>query len=213
MSRRRRRPRKSDDSAPAPDSSEESSPIVRHTELIAAAFLLLGAAAIIGVVLLVSGGGDGADGDSVQATQPPAATVPGASPGLVSATDLEFITELARLSIESLPAGEWPNLYDDFTSSFQAGCSLEEFTEAGQRGAVAQGTNLELLAFVSLEVVDNTGGLVRTRVLGEITGKSQYLTEEFFQQENGAWKIAHPPGITEGCGAFNQITPTPSPPA
>jgi hypothetical protein len=41
----------------------------------------------------------------------------------------ERLIQLARDSIELLPAGRWPELYDQFTREFQDRCTREEFTQ------------------------------------------------------------------------------------
>ena len=135
------------------------------------------AAAVVVLVLFVFGGGDGGDGHDIEA--------------------------LARHSIEVLPAGEWPSLYNSFTSEFQARCSREEFTKAGQEGAIALGDDLQFLRFMRIEDLAINGPNGRAVIVGEILGKpgSVYKRRALFLKVNGEWKLA-PVSDSKGCQAF-----------
>jgi len=178
--------------------------------LIAAAALVLGAFALIGGILLFVGP-TGTDDPG------PSPTLSGAPSGSLSATatqaafpivpqnpDEQAINELARLSIDLLPLGQWPDLYDDFTTEFQDRCTLEEFTQAGVDAAEGLEENLSLLAFKGLRELNITDGSARAVVVGELRGQSEYEIEAFFVLENGVWKISPAPGST-GCSSFNRL--------
>jgi hypothetical protein len=180
-------------------------PLIGRTELIAAGFLIAGVFAVIGVILLAGSGDDDDNGEAVQGSPTNAAPTPTPGPPFTGApADVEAIEELARQSIELLPAGQWPSLYDDFVAEFQARCTLEEFTAAGEEGAAAQGTDLPNLRYVRMEPLTTAGTDVRGIIVGEITGKTEYRIETYFRQEAAVWKIAPAPGTT-GCSAFNRV--------
>ena len=186
-------------------SASDNPPLIGRTELIAAGFLIAGVFAVIGVILLAGSGDDDGDDEAVQAS--PTTAAPTATPGppfTGPPEDVQAIEELARQSIELLPAGQWPSLYDDFVADFQARCTLEEFTAAGEEGAAAQGTDLPNLRFVRLEPLTTAGTDVRGIIVGEITGKTEYRIEAFFREEAAVWKIAPAPGTT-ACSAFNRV--------
>jgi hypothetical protein len=114
------------------------------------------------------------------------------------------IEALARRSIEVLPAGQWPSLYDDFTPEFQQRCPRQEFAAGGARNATELGNDLPLLGYKRLDQVIVTGDSASAVVYGEIRGKSDYSVEAAFQRIDGAWKLAPAPN-TEGCAAFNRL--------
>ncbi|SRR6266545_1183028 len=150
---------------------------------------------VVGVVVL-SGGSDGAQ-DGVGA---PSVSAPLFSP---SSPDEVAIAALARNSIEVLPRGEWPSLYESFTAEYQERCPRDEFVAAGEAGAAEQGDNLPLLGFVGLEAVVIEGETATAVIVGEIRGASQYRVSGAFQKVDGTWKLA-PAAGTEGCAAFNR---------
>ena len=118
-----------------------------------------------------------------------------------TASDEEAIRTLARKSIEVLPAGQWPSLYDSFTSEFQLRCPREEFDQAGVDAAVQLGADLRLLRFIRLESLTMNGSSAQAVITGEIAGQDEYQVQVAFQREDSAWKIAPLPG-TQGCQAF-----------
>jgi len=153
-----------------------------------------------------------ATGDGGATTSPGAATTsPGGettSPGAATTdavqpagSDEEAIQSLARRSIEVLPAGQWPSLYDSFTSEFQQRCSREQFDQVGEDSAAQLGDDIKLLRFKRTEGVTIEGLTAQAVIVGEIVGQSEYQIQAAFQKENGAWKIAPAPG-TQGCAAF-----------
>ena len=122
-----------------------------------------------------------------------------------STPDELAIEALARRSIEVLPAGEWPSLYEDFTPEFQQRCPRQEFIDGGARSASELGANLPLLAYKRLEQVSVTGETATAVIVGEIRGQSEYSIQAAFQRVDGVWKLA-PEASTEGCAAFAQIS-------
>jgi hypothetical protein len=175
---------------------------------------------LVGIALLASngtGGGGAASSDGGATTTPGDATTPGGatspssatSPGGGTATeapqpgtsDEEAIQSLARRSIEVLPAGQWPSLYDSFTSEFQQRCPREEFDQAGEDAAIQLGDDLRLLRFKRTEDIIIEGTTAQAVIVGEIVGQSEYQIQAAFQMEDGDWKIAPAPD-TQGCEAF-----------
>jgi len=171
--------------------------LIRPRELIILA--VLGGALLAGFLafLLLRGG----DGDSS-----PSAV---ASPLVPTTPDEIAIESLARQSVESLPRGEWPLLYDSFTPEFQQRCSREEFVAAGEAGAQEQGDQLPLIRFVRLEDVVFEGDTAKGVIVGEIAGQTEYRLRSAYQKVDGAWKLAPTDG-TEGCQSFDRL-PTPAP--
>jgi hypothetical protein len=180
----------------------------------AAAGLLTGFVLLfVGIALLASDGTGGVttspDGGQAASdggtTTSPADTAisPGATTDAVQpvASDEEAIQSLARRSIEVLPAGQWPSLYDSFTSEFQQRCSREGFDQAGEDAATQLGDDLRLLRFKRTESVTIEGSTAQAVIVGEIVGQDEYQIQATFLKEDGAWKIAPAPN-TEGCEAF-----------
>ena len=118
-------------------------------------------------------------------------------------SDEESIESLARRSIEVLPAGEWPSLYDSFTSEFQQRCPLVEFVQAGADSATELGDDLQFLRFKRVENVAVEGENARAEIVGEIGGQpdSEYKLRALFRKEDGDWKLT-PVADSEGCQAF-----------
>jgi hypothetical protein len=179
-----------------------------------AGFVLL----FVAIAQLASGGG----GDSGAAaggggTLPPASGVGTSPAGLATGTGTatagaqptvggeEAIPTLARRSIEVLPAGQWPSLYDSFTSEFRQRCSREQFAQAGVDAAAQLGDNLRLLRFKRTENITIEGSTAQAVVVGEIAGQSEYKIQSAFQIEDGVWKIA-PASGTQGCEAFGRLS-------
>jgi len=161
-----------------------------------------GIAAVVGigilVVVLIStfSGGDGAsEQTAVETFFPPYS--PNSPDGLA-------IVELARSSIEVLPRGEWPSLYDSFTPEYQQRCPKDQFAAAGEAGAQEQGSNLPLLRFVNLEQVSIEGDTAKAVIVGEIQGLQQYKLRSAFRKIDGSWKISPTEG-TNGCNAFDRL--------
>jgi hypothetical protein len=120
-------------------------------------------------------------------------------------SDEEAIQWLARRSIEVLPAGQWPSLYDSFTSEFQQRCPRAQYDQVGVDAAAEQGDNLRLLRFNRLESVTIDGSTAQAVIVGEVVGQSEYQIQAAFQKENGDWKIAPAPN-TQGCDPFVRLT-------
>jgi hypothetical protein len=168
--------------------------LIRARELGIAAVIGGGLLAILIVVLLVSRGGNDRPATS-------------ATPFAALAPDEVAIESLARQSIEVLPRGEWPSLYESFTLEYQQRCPREQFVAAGEAGALEQGENLELLRFVRLEEVAIESDSATAVIVGEITGQNEYRVRGAFQRVAGSWKLA-PSSGTEGCSAFDRVVPS-----
>jgi hypothetical protein len=183
-------------------------PLVSPGELKAAALIVLGAFAIIAGVLIFVGP-TGEDIPSPPSTDTPAAGSPtptrGAFPVQPANPDEEAIHELARLSIDLLPQGDWPDLYDRFIASFPERCAREAFTQAGIDAANDLGDSISLLAFKGLSELSVEKDTARAVIVGELRGQSEYEVEAYFRREDGTWKIEPAPG-TEGCNAFNRLS-------
>ncbi|TMG02196.1 MAG: hypothetical protein E6I09_10690 [Chloroflexi bacterium] len=150
------------------------------------------------VVVLISGGSGGGDSSDQTVTEtffPPYS--PNSPDGLA-------IVALARSSIEVLPHGEWPSLYDSFTAEYQQRCPKDQFAAAGEAGAQEQGSNLPLLRFVNLEQVSIEGDTAKAVIVGEIQGLQQYKLRSAFRKIDGSWKISPTEG-TNGCNAFDRL--------
>jgi hypothetical protein len=175
-----------------------------RAELIAAGFLVFGIIAIIAAVAVTSGGGGSSTTSAPEGSPTPA---PSASGVLFQPADAdgEAIVALARKSIESLPQGQWPSLYDDFVASFQARCSATDFAQGGVDSANALGSNLSLLAFKFMQDVVINGEVAHGTIVGELTGISEYQVSAYFAREDGVWKLDAAPDTT-GCEAFTRIS-------
>jgi hypothetical protein len=204
-SRRRRRRGRSSAAAP----TGKPHPLLLKGNEPAAAGLLAGFVLLfVGIALLASDGtGDGSVTTSpADVTSSPADVT--SSPGSAAtdavqpvASDEEAIQSLARRSIEVLPAGQWPSLYDSFTNEFQQRCPREEFDRVGEDTATEWGENLRLLRFKRVESSSIAGSTAQAVIVGEVVGQSEYQIQAVFQKEDGVWKIAPAPG-TQGCEAF-----------
>ncbi len=193
--RRRRRP------PPAPEAPppEDGTSLLRRTDVLIA--VLFGGGVILAAVIAVVLSNRGGD-DTPPAAPGATATAPPFSP---VTEDEKAIQELSRLSIEVLPQGQWPSLYDSFTPEFQQRCPQEEFDRGGVQAAADLGSDLQLLRFKRLEqarISDTTASAV---IVGEVEGKSEYSIQASFQQLDGVWKIAPAPN-TQGCEAFSRLS-------
>lgn len=126
---------------------------------------------------------------------------PTADPEHTPGPDDDEIEALARKSIEVLPAGEWPSLYDDYTSEFHERCAREDFEQLGLGSALQVGMDLQDLRFVRLEDLVVEDGTAQAVIVGDLNG--EYEVFGAFQKEDGVWKIAPWPS-TQGCFAFGQ---------
>ncbi len=129
-----------------------------------------------------------------------------------SSSDQDDIRALARRSIEVLPQGQWPSLYDDFTADFKARCTLADFRQAGVDSATNLGASLHLLEFSDLKNVAINGTTATATIVGDLSAQanSAYDVDAAFAKENGTWKLAPASGTT-GCQAFNVVPPQTSP--
>jgi hypothetical protein len=129
-----------------------------------------------------------------------------------SSSDQDDIRALARRSIEVLPQGQWPSLYNDFTADFKARCTKADFTQAGVDSATNLGASLDLLEFNDLKNVAINGTTATATIIGDLSAQanSAYDVDAAFAKENGAWKLAPASGTT-GCQAFNVVPPQTSP--
>jgi hypothetical protein len=200
MDERPRSERRRSARAGAPSSS--GSPLFRKRDAIAVGVI---AAVIVGSVAgiaLLSGGGE----DGVGGTSATAAPSVSAAPAFVPSNPDEVAIEaLARRSIEVLPAGQWPSLYDDFSPDFQQRCPRQEFVDGGARNATELGANLPLLAYKRLEQVSLAGDAGSAVVVGEIRGQQEYSVQAAFQKVDGVWKLTGAQN-TEGCAAFTRLS-------
>lgn len=213
--RRRRRP-----STRSATGQAKGDRLLLNGNEVAAAGLLVGfVLLLVGIALLTSAGtGDGGaatggvsattgdvsgatTGDGGATTSPVGAATDQEEP---AASDEEAIQRLARRSIEVLPAGQWPSLYDSFTSEFRQRCPREQFDQVGVDAAAQLGDDLRLLRFKRVESVTTEDSSAQAVIVGEIAGQSEYQIQAAFQREDGDWKIAPAPN-TEGCAAFVRL--------
>lgn len=198
----RRRKRRS---AGAEPPAERSLAFGRTTR-IALGFLAFGIVAVIVVGLVISstGGGDGEEATANTATAADA-TGPTATSG-GSAQDETDIRVLAERSVEVLPAGQWPSLYEDFTLEFRGRCDRAVFSQAGVDSAASLGDSLPLLEFKELKELSITSDKASGIIVGRYRGMdgSDYDIQAAFAKVDGRWKIAPAPDTT-GCSAFNQL--------
>ncbi|SRR6266542_3170666 len=175
----------------------ERSLLSRRDLLIACAIAATVGITILAVVLISrDSGGDNSSEQTVTET-----VFPPYSP---DSPDGVAIVQLARSSIEVLPRGEWPSLYDSFTAEYQQRCPKDQFVAAGEAGAQEQGTNLPLLRFVNLEQVTIESDTAKAVIVGEIQGIRQYKLRAAFRRIDGSWKISPTEG-TDGCNAFDRL--------
>lgn len=195
-----------------------SAPLIATREILAGMAVFFGAIVFIGAILVFRSDTGSDIPGSVAATGSETPTPAAATDGGTTATqgasqafvipanaDEQAIENLSRLSVILLPAGDWDQLYDDFTADFQARCSAEEFAQSGVDAADELGDTLQLLGFRGLQSINLTGDTASAVIVGEIRGQSEYSIEASFAKEGGAWKLA-PIAGTEGCGAFNRLS-------
>ncbi|MCH7998323.1 MAG: hypothetical protein IIA91_02440 [Chloroflexi bacterium] len=208
---RQRSSRKSPGDEPAGTIAEPGSLLLRGDEVAAAMALVGFVLLFVAIALLASGGtggGGAATGDADLPISQSGASDTGAAPVdevQPGASGEQEIQSLARRSIEALPAGQWPSLYDSFTSEFQGRCPRAKFDQAGLDAAVQLGDDLQLLRFKRLESVTVEGSIAQAIIVGEIAGQSEYQIQAAFQLEGGSWKIA-PASGTAGCEAFSRLS-------
>ena len=207
--RRSGRNRPGDESAVT--DAEPGSLLLRRDE-VAVAMVLVGFVLLFVAIALLASGGTGDGGAATGDADPPvseggapdtdASPVDEVQPG---ANAEQEIRSLARRSIEALPAGRWPSLYDSFTSEFQGRCPRAAFDQAGLDAAVQLGDDLQLLRFKRLESVTVEDSIAQAIIVGEIAGQSEYQIQAAFQLEGGSWKMA-PASGTAGCEAFSRLS-------
>ncbi len=96
-------------------------PLLRRRDLLIACAIAAAVGIGILVVVLISGGSGGETSSDETVTEtffPPYS--PDSPDGLA-------VVDLARSSIEVLPRGEWPSLYDSFTPEYQQRCPRDQF--------------------------------------------------------------------------------------
>lgn len=195
--RRRKRP------AP-PETPDSGRSLFGRTDVLIA--LLLGAGVVLIAVVAVVISNRSSSSPSASEQNTPAA-VPTSPPAPFSPVtdDDRAIQELARRSIEVLPEGQWPSLYDSFTADFQQRCPRDEFVQGGVDASQNLGSDLSLLRFKRLESVNITADSATAVVVGELQGQSEYSVQASFRKLDGAWRIA-PADNTSGCLAFQRLS-------
>ncbi len=197
--RRRQQTRRTSSAEPAPPPES----LLKRRDLAGAA--ALGGAVSLAIAAALLFGRSGSDtGSSASTGQPPATAQPAATASpVVAAADQQGIEALARRSIEVLPAGQWPSLYDDFTPDFRQRCPRADFDQAGVDAAQQLGASLQQLRYKRLEELKVEGSSASAVIIGELQG--DYKTGASFLKVGGNWKLAPAPG-TDGCSAFNRIS-------
>ena len=114
-------------------------------------------------------------------------------------SDEDAIESLAQRSIEVLPAGEWPFLYDSFVSEYQARCPRLEFNRAGVEAAIQ--LDVQSLRFLRVETLTVEGSTAQAVIVGEESQQGEYKVKAEFRKEGSEWKLA-PAAGTQGCEAF-----------
>ena len=175
-------------------------PIIGRTELIATGLVLAAAGAALGLVLLLTGGDDDG-GETVQGTANATVT---STPFEPVDADGQAIIDLGRRSVEALPNGEWPELYDAFTQEFRNRCSFSDFVAAGEEDAADLGAALQQIRFKHLIDVSLSGDTASAVIVGALTD-DEYTIQTAYVREDGVWKIAPAPGTT-GCSGFNRLS-------
>src|SRR2546427_2964539 len=120
-------------------------PLLRRRDLLIACAIAAAVGIGILVVVLISGGSGGETSSDETVTEtffPPYS--PDSPDGLAAA-------DLARSSIEVLPRGEWPSLYDSFTPEYQQRCPTDQFVAAGGAGRPQQRNNHPLRRLANLQ--------------------------------------------------------------
>src|SRR2546428_13854294 len=117
-------------------------PLLRRRDLLIACAIAAAVGIGILVAVLISGGSGGGDSSDQTVTEtffPPYS--PNSPDGLA-------IVALARSSIEVLPRGEWPSLYDSFTPEYQQRCPRDQYVAAGEEAAQEEVASQARVAFV-----------------------------------------------------------------
>ena len=175
-------------------------PIIGRTELIATGIVLAAAGVALGLVLLLTGGDDDG-GEAAQATANATVT---STPFEPVDADGQAIINLGRRSVEALPDGEWPELYDAFTQQFRDRCSFSEFVSAGEMDAADLGGLLQQIQFKYLIDVSLSGDTASAVIVGALSD-DEYTIQTAYVREDSVWKIAPAPGTT-GCSGFNRLS-------
>ena len=175
-------------------------PIIGRTELIAASLVLAAAGVVLGLVLLLTDDDDDG-GEAVQATANATVT---STPFEPIDADGQAIIDLGRRSVEALPDGEWPGLYDAFTQEFRNRCSFSDFVAAGETDAADLGDSLQQIRFKYLIDVSLSGDTASAVIVGALSN-DEYTIQTTYVRENSVWKIAPVPGTT-GCSGFNRLS-------
>jgi len=183
-----------------PGQRDQMRPIIGRTELVAAGLVLLAAGVTLGLVLLLTGG-DADGGEAVQATANATVT---SIPFEPADADGQALIDLGRRSVEALPDGEWPGLYDAFTQEFHNRCSFSDFVEAGEEDAAGLGAALQQIRFKYLIDVNLSGDTASAVIVGALTD-DEYTIQTAYVREDGVWMIAPAPGTT-GCSGFNRLS-------
>ena len=165
-------------------------PTTGRSILIAVGVVVAAAVVTLGLVLLLTGGDDDS-GETSAPFEPIDA-------------DGEAIVALGRRSVEALPDGEWPELYDAFTQEFRDRCSFSDFVAAGETDTADLGSSLQEIRFKYLIDVIVTGDTASAVIVGALSD-DEYSIETAYVRDNGVWKIAPAPGTT-GCSAFNRLS-------
>lgn len=200
---RRRKRRSTPEDAPAPGRRT----LLGRTERIAIGFLAFGIVivAVVGLIVASTRGGDGTETVANTDTITAGPTGPTPTSG-GSAADEADVRALAQRSIEVLPAGQWPSLYDDWTLEFRGRCDRTVFDQAGVDSAEALGASLQLLEYKELRELVINGDTASGIIIGRYSGVdgSDYDIQAAFAKEDGRWKLAPAPDTT-GCSGFNQL--------
>ncbi len=118
--------------------------------------------------------------------------------------DGEAIIALGRRSVEALPDGEWPGLYDAFTQEFRDRCSFSDFVAAGETDTADLGSSLQEISFKYLIDVVMSSDTASAVIVGALSD-DEYSIETAYLRADGVWKIAPAPATT-GCSAFNRLS-------
>ena len=175
-------------------------PIIGRTELIATGVVLVAAGVTLGLVLLLAGGDDD-EGAAAQTTPNATATSTPFEPADAAG---QSIVDLGRRSVEALPDGEWPGLYDAFTQEFRDRCPFSEFVAAGETNAATLGDSLQQIRFKYMIDVSLSADAASAIIVGALSD-DEYTIETAYVREDGEWKIAPAPGTT-GCSGFNRLS-------
>lgn len=199
-SERRRRRQRGADSGSQRESHLAS--LLRRADVTLAALLGVAVLVIVAGAIVLSGG----DSSSSPGAEPAPTASGTIAPAFSPATADEVAIEaLARRTIEALPQGQWPDLYDAFSAEFRQRCPRDQFVAAGAEDAKLQGANLPLIKYKRVVSASVTGTAATATIMGELAGQSEYTIQASFALEDGVWKIAPAPN-TQGCEAFTRLT-------